>query len=184
MFDSYQMDHAKGLMIVDCSDADVDEPDLKDPRCLKAVLRNLSSELRVEGVILNHHREKHYGRRTLKALREVISLSSLHDQLAAQEPLPNFPGLARKEMQARCGACQFNPASLFARLKELLLGDLPQIDFADFSAEFAARARELERHRYKGCQHCTARTASDLSFLLSEVESFADRILAPGQGRK
>jgi len=183
MFDSYQMDHAKGLMIVDCSDAD-EEPDLKDPRCLKAVLGNLGNEMRVEGIVLNHHREKHYGRRTLKTLREVISLSSLLDQLAGQEPLPNFPGLARKEIQARCCACQFGPVSLFARLKELLLGDLPRIDFPAFSVEFAARARELERHRYKGCQRCTARTVADLSFLLSEIESFADRILAPGQGRK
>ena len=184
MFDSYQMDYAKGLMLIECKDADVTEPDLKDPRCLQAVLANLSNELRVDGIVLNHYREKHYGRKTLKALREVIALSSLLDQLAGQEALPNFPGLTKKEKQVRCEACIFSPASLFSRFKELLVGDLPNIDFPAFAAEFTIRAREMARHKYKGCQNCTGRTVDDLSFLLNEVAAFADKVLAPVSGRQ
>ncbi len=184
MFDSYHMDYAKGLMYVDCGDADVDEPDLKDPICLKAVLKNLRGELRVDGVILNHLREKHYGRKTLRALREIIALSSLLDELASQEPLPNFPGLTKREVSARCEACPFNAKVLFSRLKSLLLDNLPEIDFPSFATEFAMKTRELAGHTYKGCLGCTGRTVDDLSYLLSEIESFADRTLAQGNWRR
>jgi hypothetical protein len=182
MFDTYHMDHARGLMFVDCDDIDADEPDLKDPRCLRAVLGNLCNELRVDGIVLNHYREKHYGRKTLKALREVIALSSLLDQLKGQEALPNFPGLAKKEVQVRCDACPFNPRLLFTSLREILLDGLPEINFPAFAAEFTAKARDLQRHKYKGCSCCTSRTVDDLSFLLSEIESFADKVLAPERG--
>ena len=182
-FDSYHMDYAKGLMYIDCGDAGDREPDLKDPACLRAVLKHLHGELRVDGIILNHHREKHYGRKTLRALREIIALSAMLDELAAQKPLPNFPGLTRKEVSTRCDACPFNAGPLFVRLKSLLLDDLPEIDFFSFAGEFAAKVREMEAHTYKGCLGCTRRTADDLSFLLSEVEAFADRALARDRGK-
>ena len=183
MFDAYQMDYSKGLMIVDCRDADSEEPDLKDKRCLKAILGNLTKELRVDGLVLNHFREKHYGRKTLKALRQVIVLATAMDQLAAQEPLPNFGNLSRKEVQARCNACQFNIAPLFANLKGLLLGDLPRVNFTAFKRELVVKATELVRHRYKGCRNCIKRTVDDLSYLLTEIERFAETVMAPN-GRK
>ena len=183
VFETYHMDHAKGLMIVDCKDADTEEPDLKDPRCLGAILSNLSKELRVDGLVLNHFREKHYGRKTLKALREVIVLSTVLDQLGKQDPLPNFGSLGKKDVQARCRACHFNPGSLFGRMKELLLSNLPRIDCEAFKSEFTFRVGELARHGYKGCQNCVKRTVDDLSYLLTELERFADALM-PRDWRK
>ena len=178
MFDTYRMDHAKGLMIVDCKDADGGAVSLKDPVCLKAVLRNLCKELTVDGLVLNHHLERHYGKRTIKALGDVLSLASVLSQLSAQEPLPDFNGQSRKETEAACLQCPLNPQNLFKRFKDLLLGDLPNIDFAAFAAEFAVRVRELGRQRDTGCRNCTRRTVDDLSFLLTQIDSFSNRLVA------
>lgn len=183
MFDTYHMDYAKGLMIVDCKNERAEEPDLKDRRILKSVLEKLTRELRVDGLILNHFREKHYGRKTLKALRQVIVLFTAIDQLAGQASIPNFGGLGRKDVQARCQACQFNIGPLFTRLKELLLGDLPRIDFPAFKAELTVKTTEMARHRYKGCQACIGRTVDDISYLLTEIERLAETIMTP-DGRR
>jgi len=183
MFDAYHMDYAKGLMIVDCRNEGVDEPDLKDRRILESILEKLARELRVDGLVLNHFREKHYGRKTLKALRQVMVLLAAMDQLAAQKPVPNFGGLNRKEVTARCQACQFDIGPLVTRLHELLLGDLPRIDFPAFKAELTVKATEMARHKYKGCRACIRRTVDDLSYLLTEIERLAETIMMP-DGRR
>ena len=182
VYDSYHIDHAKGLMIVDCTEVK-EEPDLREPKCLRAILKHLSKELRVEGLVLNHYREKHYGEKTLKTLQEILNLSSFFDQLAGQEPIPDFSSLSKKEINLRCSRCAFNSSNLFKRLKDLLLGDLPNVDFPAFAAEFTVKVKELSRHKYTGCHNCTARTVDDLSFLLTQIELFSNRILASIQWR-
>ena len=183
MYDSYQMDHAKGLMIVDCRGGNGKEPDLKDPGCLASVLVHLSKEFRVDGLVLNHYREKHYGGRTLEVLNEVIALSSLLRQLTKQRALPRFKDMSKKESQDRCVSCPLNPAQMFTRLRDLLLGDLPKIDFPAFGAEFTVKARELDRHRGRGCSECTERTVKDMEFLLVQIDSFTEKVLALCKGR-
>ncbi len=165
-------------MSIECRESGTREPDLCETGCLEAVIRHLGKELRVDGIVLDHYKEKHYGRRTLEVLQEVIGLSSLMDQLSGQTALPEFSSLSNKEIQLRCQRCPFNPSVLFTRMKELLLGDLPNIDFPAFAAEFTVKAKELERHRYIGCQSCVSRNVDDLSFLLGQIESFSQKVIA------
>ena len=182
-FETYHMDYSKGLMIVDCLAAAGEEPDLKDRACLLAVLKNIRKELRVDGIVLNHHREKHYGSATLAALQAVIAISSLFDQLSRQEPLPHFGGLTKKEARERCAPCAFCPANLFRSLEERLIGGLPRVDFPAFAAELAARAGEMRGHRFTGCRDCVKRSVEDMFFLLGETDSFANRLAACCNGR-
>jgi len=177
-FETYHMDYSKGLMVVDCLAAAGEEPDLKDRACLLAVLKNIRKELRVDGIVLNHHREKHYGAATLAALQAVIAISSLFDQLSGQEPLPHFSGLTRKEALERCTPCAFCPANLFRDLEERLIGGLPRVDFPAFAVEMTARAGEMGDHRFTGCRSCIRRSVEDLFFLLGEAGAFADRLAA------
>jgi len=177
-FETYHMDYSKSLMIVDCLAAAEKEPDLKDRACLLAVLKNIRKELRVDGIVLNHHREKHYGSATLAVLHAVIAISSLFDQLSDQEPLPHFSGLTKKEARERCGPCAFCPDNLFRGLEERLIGDLPRIDFPAFAAEMTAKVGEMREHRFTGCRDCVKRSVEDMFFLLGETGSLANRLAA------
>lgn len=134
--------------------------------------------------MLNHHRESHYGRDTVAALQGVIALTALFDQLSKQDAKPEFHGLTRKESQERCDACTFNPARIFTSLKDSLLGNLPVIDYPIFAEDLTLKASSMNQHRFTGCRLCIGRTAEDLSFILEEVRSLANRLTISRRGRR
>ena len=167
MFDDTEVD-AEGRLLVRCEDAPEDAVDLSKPECLKAVLRHLREGGRVHGVVLVHDRERAYGPRAMEALETLLALGRLLEQLMRRAPAPNFPGFTAKETAAVCGRCSLRPATVFARLRESLLGD---------PAAFLARLREtadaLAAYSEEGCSACAGVTIQDLRVVLAEVEKAA-----------
>ncbi len=163
------MQPSRARLIVDCKEAPVTSADLRDPACLAAVLVHLEREFGIEAVVLSHYVEKQYGPRAMDALRRLLALARLLGQMASREPSPNFPGVPRKQVAARCAACAFNPRALFGGLREKVLGD-----FAGFHADFLRSAEALRKYREPGCATCTSATANDLVYLFREAVNFGE----------
>ena len=167
MFEDVEVD-ADGQLLVRCEDAPEDAADLARPECLKAVLRRLREGGRVRGVVLVHDRERAYGPRAVAVLESLLRIGRLLDQLAHRAPAPHFPGFTAKEVAAVCAKCTFRPASLFARLRDRLLGDP-----ARFVADLREIAEALAAYAEEGCAACAGATIQDVRILLAEIEKAA-----------
>ena len=163
MFEDVEVD-ADGQLLVRCEDAPEDAADLARPECLKAVLRRLREGGRVRGVVLVHDRERAYGPRAVAVLESLLRIGRLLDQLAHRAPAPHFPGFTAKEVAAVCAKCTFRPASLFARLRDRLLGDP-----VAFVGDLGAITGALAAYEEEGCTACAGATAQDLAVVLSEL---------------
>ncbi len=169
MFSQAEVQPSRARLIVDCKEAPEASADLRDPKCLAAVLGHLEREFGIEAVVLSHYVEKQYGPKAMETLRRLLALSRLLGQIAVRDPAPNFPGMARKQVAARCAACPFNPHTLFPKLRERVLGD-----FSAFHAEFLRSTEALHRYREAGCKACTGATANDLIYLFREAVAFGE----------
>lgn len=164
MFEETEVD-GEGRLLVRCEDAPEDAADLARPECLRAVLRALREETGVRGVVLVHDREKAHGPRAMAALNALLAAGRLLDQFAARAPAPAFPGFTAKEAEAACATCALRPATVFARLRDVLLGDP-----AGFLAALREAAVGLDKQAEEGCGACVGATVQDLRILLRELE--------------
>jgi len=167
VFDEAEAD-ADGRLVVKCEDVPEDLADLSKPACLQAVLRHLRDGGSVRGVVLVHDRERAYGPRAVAVLESLLRIGRLLDQLAHRAPAPHFPGFTAKEVAAVCAKCAFRPASLFARLRDRLLGDP-----ARFVADLREIAEALAAYAEEGCAACAGATIQDVRILLAEIEKAA-----------
>ncbi len=164
LFDDAEVD-ADGRLLVRCEDAPEEAVDLAKSECLRAVLRRLRDEAHVRGVVLVHDRERAYGARAMAVLNRLLCLARLFDQFATRDPAPDFPGFTAKEVEGVCAKCEFRPATMFAKLREILLGD-PE----GFVAALKGLAASLDAYREEGCRACVAATIQDLRIAITELE--------------
>ncbi len=179
MFSQAELQPSRGRLIVDCKEAPDEAADLRDPACLAAVLGHLEREFGVESVVLSHYVERQYGPKAMDALRRILAYARLLNQMGARRPAPAFPALSKKQVAARCGGCPFRPRTLFAGLRERLLGA-----FASFPAAFRQTAARIDGYREPGCAACTGTTANDLVYLFRELLEFDRAVADLGPGKE
>jgi len=172
VFSQVELQPSRARLVVDCKEAPDEAADLRDPACLAAVLGHLEREFGVESVVLSHYVEKQYGPRAMDILRRILAYARLLNQVGTRRPTPAFSDLSKKQAVAKCTACPFRPRTLFAGLRERLLGQ-----FATFHAAFTEAADRVDRHREPGCEACTATTANDLVYLLREFIAFGEAVV-------
>lgn len=163
MFDEAEAED--GRLNVRCEDVPEELADLSKPECLRAVLRHLRDRGGVHTVVLVHDRERAYGARAMAVLDSLLAMGRLLDQLAQRAPSPHFPGFTAKEVEAVCAKCEFRPATLFARLRDRLLGDP-----SGFLAAFQEVAASLAKYTETGCTACATATIEDFRILIHELE--------------
>lgn len=154
-----------GRLILQCGDAPPEVADLAHPDCLAAVLRTMRETAAVRDIILVRDREKAFGPRARSALRALLAITRLLDQLATREPTPDFPGFTAKEVAAVCAKCPFRPARMFEDLRSSLFGG-PH-PFLEALKDLAA---SLEEYEEEGCEACMGATIQDLRVLLAELK--------------
>ena len=154
---------------MDCKDAPDAAADLRDPGCLAAVLGHLEREFGIDSVVLSHYVERQYGPAAMNLLREILAITNLLSQLSTRPPQPNFPGVSRRQVAAKCAACPFNPATLFEGLRSRAVRG-----FDEFHAAFSASIEKLYRYREPGCKDCVSSTTNDLSYLFRSVIAFGE----------
>src|SRR5437867_7733909 len=172
MFFRAEVQPSQARLVVDCKDAPESAADLRHPECREAVLGLLEREFGIESVILSHYVERQYGPRAMEALRRILALANLLAQLATRAPAPNFPGMSKKQVAAKCAGCPFHPKALFSGMRGKLLRD-----FMGFRAAFADLADKLQRYREPGCRTCTAATTTDLVYAFQEAVACGEAVL-------
>jgi len=173
VFSQVELQPSRARLVVDCKEAPEEAADLRDPACLAAVLGHLEREFGVESVVLSHYVEKQYGPKAMKILRGILGYARLLNQVGTRRPTPAFSGLSKKQTAAKCAPCPLRPRTLFAGLRERLLGH-----FATFHAAFTEAADRVDRHREPGCEACTATTENDLVYLFREFVAFGEATVA------
>jgi hypothetical protein len=172
LFSQAEGQPSRGRLVVDCKEAPESEADLRDPSCLAAVLGHMEREFGIESVVLSHYVERQYGADAMDALRRIVAIANLLTQLGSRPPAPNFPGLSRKQITAKCEACRFNPKTLFDGLRSRL-----ERGFTEFHASFAGTTEQLQRYREPGCAACVSATTNDLVYLFRSTTAFGDAAL-------
>ena len=167
LFSKAEVQPSRGRLIVDCKEAPESAATLRDPACLSAVLGHLEREFGIESVVLSHYVERQYGAKAMDALRHILTLANLLGQLGERPPSPNFPGVSRKQVRAKCGACPFNPRTLFEGLRSRL-----GRGFVDFHAGFSESTEKLHRYREPGCRACVSATTNDLIYVFHSAAAF------------
>jgi len=160
VFSQAEVQPSRGRLIVDCKDAPDSAADLRDPRCLAAVL--------------GHYVERQYGRAAMNVLRRILAVLSLLDQLGTRPPAPNFPSLSRKEVASKCRTCPFHPKTVFDGLRSRAMRG-----FSELHATLTSSTEKLYAYREPGCTACVNATTSDLIYLFRSVSDFGDDALVP-----
>jgi len=169
LFSKAEVQPSRERLVVDCKEGPESAADLRDPSCLAAVLGHLEGEFGIENVILSHYVERQYGPSAMEALRRIVEMAGLLSQLGTRPPAPNFPGLSRKQVAAKCAACPFNPRTLFDRLRSSL-----KRGFEEFHTAFSEATGELHRYREPGCKACVSATTNDLIYLFRSATDFGE----------
>lgn len=172
MFSKAEVPPSRGRLVVDCKEAPDSAADLRDPTCIAAVLGHLEREFGIESVVLSHYVERQYGPIAMDTLRRILAMANLLSQLGARPPAPNFPGLSRKQIASKCGACPFHPRTLFDGLRSKLMRG-----FAEFHTGFTDSTEKLNRYREPGCRSCVSATTNDLIYLFRSTAAFGDAVV-------
>ena len=154
---------------MDCKEGAESATDLRDPSCLAAVLVHMEREFGIESVVLSHYVERQYGAKAMAALRGIVAMANLLNQLGSRPPSPNFPSLSRKQVKAKCSACPFHPKTLFDGLRSRL-----ERGFAEFHVAFTGATEQLHRYREPGCATCVSATTNDLIYLYRSATTFGE----------
>lgn len=169
LFSQAEVQPSRGRLVVDCKEAPESAADLRDPSCLAAVLAHLEREFGIESVVLSHFVERQYGADAMDALRRIVAMANLLNQLGSRPPAPNFPGLSRKKVNAKCAACPFHPKTLFDGLRSRL-----ERGYAEFHEAFTGATEQLHRYKEPGCGTCVSATTNDLIYLFRSATNFGE----------
>ena len=171
-------------LVMGCKNCD-GKGELSYSECLANVLEHYMSEFNIDSVVLSGYMERQYEGSAIRLLERLSGLAETLEQLSARNPVREYfmgsgDGEEGKDERQKvddpgCAGCALNPQSMFAELREQLMGGI-----SEFYKSFVHQAQQVERGKGKQCAQCIFHTGNDIIFLHNQMAELRRFIIYEG----